>query len=212
MRSWACVAANKGKRTKIHVKNIISMVSRGPKRKVGEESNTMDSIRVVEFDPRVLREPGQNGDRFCKSVVCEPQTSEAVGIKFSPVIPTKWVDVNGGGAKQLEYCSRLCVKELKRLSSNVECATFDMMPRSVVSATSDVASELPTDEQVVCQDLLGELTCSLSGMRTEVCNWLKKLQEGCSMTTHYCCRPCTNTNLEVVVESVSCTDLYTIIS
>ena len=24
-----------------------------------------------------------------------------------PVIPMKWVDVNGGSAKQLEYCSRL---------------------------------------------------------------------------------------------------------
>ena len=51
------------------------------------------------------------------------------------------------------------------------------MSRSVVSATSDVASELPTDEHVVRQDLLGELSCSLSGMRTEVCNWEKKLQE-----------------------------------
>ena len=50
------------------------------------------------------------------------------------------------------------------------------MSRSVVSATSDVASELPTDEQVVCQDLLGELSCSLSGMRTEVFN-CEKSQE-----------------------------------
>ena len=99
-----------------------------------------------------------------------------MGIEFS-VIPTKCMNVNGRGAKQLEYCSRLCEKELKRLSSNVKCATFDTMSRSVVSATSDVASELPTDEQVVCQDLLGELSCSLSGMRTEVCNWEKKLQE-----------------------------------
>ena len=67
-----------------------------------------------------------------------------------PVIPTKWVDVNGGGAEQLKYCSKLREKELKRLSSNVKCATFDMMSRSVVNATSDVASELSTDEQVVC--------------------------------------------------------------
>ena len=69
-------------------------------------------------------------------------------------------------ANQLEYCSKLCEKQLKRLSSNVKCAMFDMMSRSVVSATSDVASELPTDEQVVCQNLHGELSCSLSGMRT----------------------------------------------
>ena len=29
----------------------------------------------------------------------------------------------------------------------------------------------------MCKVLLGELSCSLSGMRTEVCNWEKKLQE-----------------------------------
>ena len=96
--------------------------------------------------------------------------------------------MNGGGAKQLEYCLRLCEKELQGSSSNVKCETLDMMSRKItfldacatcwmVSATSDVASEPPTDEQVVCQDLLGELSCSLSGMRTEVCNWEKKLQE-----------------------------------
>ena len=39
------------------------------------------------------------------------------------------------------------------------------------------ANELPTDEQVVRQYLLGDLSCSLSGMRTEACNWEKKLQE-----------------------------------
>ena len=56
---------NKDERTKIHVKNVILMVSTGLKRnidsvkaigseevgRVGEESNTADSIRVVEFDP-----------------------------------------------------------------------------------------------------------------------------------------------------------------
>ena len=73
--------------------------------------------------------------------------------------------------KQLEYCSRLCEKELKRLSSNVKCATFEMMSRSVVSAASDVASELPTDEQVVCQDLTGELSNSLTQMRKETYRW-----------------------------------------
>ena len=90
-----------------------------------------------------------------------------MGIEFS-VIPTKCVDVN----------SRLCEKELKGTSSNVKCETFDMMSRKitfldasatcwVVSDTSDVASELPTDQQAVCQALLGELSCSLSGMRIE---------------------------------------------
>ena len=59
---------NKDERTKTHVKNVILMVFRGLKRKnhsvkaigsrevgrVGEESNAMDSINVVEFDTRVL--------------------------------------------------------------------------------------------------------------------------------------------------------------
>ena len=140
--------------------------------RVGEESNARDSIIVVEFDPRVLRETRQMGIDFVNQLdVHRKRPKWASSIPF---IPTKWVDVNGGGAKQLEYCSRLCEKELKRLSSNVKC---DMMSRRVVSATSDVASEPPTDEQVVCQDLLGELSRSLSGMRTEACNWEKKLQE-----------------------------------
>ena len=59
----------------------------------------------------------------------------------------------------------------KRLSSNVKCSTFDMVSRSVVSVTCDVASELPTDEQVVCQDLTGELLNSLSEMRKETHKW-----------------------------------------
>ena len=46
-------------------------------------------------------------------------------------------------------------------------------------------------------------------MRTEVCNWEKKLQEVFDDNTQLL-RP--RTNLEVVVESVSFVDLYTIIS
>ena len=181
---------NKEKRTKIHVKNVMMMVLRGPKsendsvkaigsKEVGravEESNAMDSIRVVEFDPRVLREPRQMEIDFVNQLDVHRQRPRQWASSI-PVIPTKWLDVNGGGAKQLEYCSRLCEKELNRLSSKVKCATFDMMSRSVVSATSDVVSEPPTDEQVVCQDLHGKLSCSLSGKRTEVCIWEKKLQE-----------------------------------
>ena len=62
------------------------------------------------------------------------------------------------------------------MSSNVKCATFDMMSRRVVSAASDVTNEPPTDEHVVYQDLLGELSRSLSGMRTEACNWEIRIQ------------------------------------
>ena len=83
-----------------------------------------------------------------------------------PVIPTKWVYVFGEGAKPLEYCSKVCEKELKRL--------FDMMSGSVACATSDVASELPTDEQVVCHDLTGEFSNSLSEVRKETYSWKTK--------------------------------------
>ena len=142
--------------------------------RVSEESNATDSISVVEFDTRVVRESRQMAIDFVNQLDVNCKRPRQWASSF-PVIPTKCVDVNGGGAKQLEYCSRLCEKELKGSSSNVKCETFDMTSRSVVSATSD--SELPTDEQVVCQDLLGKLSSSLSGMRTEVCNWEKKLQE-----------------------------------
>ena len=53
-------------------------------------------------------------------------------------------------------------------------ATFDVTSRKVVSATSDVASELPADEQVVCRDLTRELSNSLSGIRKEMHKWNAK--------------------------------------
>ena len=39
------------------------------------------------------------------------------------------------------------------------------LDRQMSGATSEVASELQLDEQAVCQDLLGELSYSLSEMR-----------------------------------------------
>ena len=180
---------NKDERTKTHVKNVMMMVLRGLSYVaftdsegtigskevgiVGEESNAMDSISVVEFDTRVLRESRQMEIDFVNQLDMNCKRSRPWALTF-PVIPTKWVDVNGGGAKQLEYCSRLCEKDLKRLSSNVKCAMFGMMSRSVASATSDVVSKLPTDEQVVCQDLTGELSNSLSEIRKETHYWKTK--------------------------------------
>ena len=67
----------------------------------------------------------------------------------------------------------------------------------MVGATSEVAIELHFDEQVVCQDLNGEVSSSLSGMRREERN-------RCSLTTNQCHQ------YSYVVESVSCVDLYTV--
>ena len=150
-----------------------------------EESNAMDSISVVEFDTRVLRESRQMEIDFVNQLDVNCKRPRQWASSF-PFIPTKRVDVNGGGAKQLEYRSRLREKELKRSSSYVEWAMLGASPRKIRSldtsgATSygwsEVAIERQPDEQVVCHDMIGELSCSLSGMRTEVCHWDKKLQE-----------------------------------
>ena len=49
-----------------------------------------------------------------------------------------------------------------------------MMSRSVVGATSEVAIEPQPDEQVVCQDLTGELSNSLSERCKETHRWKTK--------------------------------------
>ena len=87
--------------------------------RVSEESNAMDSIRVVEFDPRVLRESRHMAIDFVNQLDVNCKRPRQWASSF-PVIPTKCVDVNGGGATQLDYCSRKCEKELKGSSSNVK--------------------------------------------------------------------------------------------
>ena len=110
----------------------------------------MDSIRVVEFEPRVQRESRQMAINFVNQLDVKCKRPRQWASSF-PVVPTNCVAVHGGGAKQLEYCFRLCEKELKGSSSNVKCETFDMMSRKitfldasptcwVVSITSDVAT------------------------------------------------------------------------
>ena len=91
------------------------------------------------------------------------QTSKTVGILLED--------------NQLEYRSRLYEKELKRLGFDVEFAMLGALPRKIRSmdasgarrmagTVSGVAIEPQLGEQVVCQDLIGGLSCSLSGMRT----------------------------------------------
>ena len=112
--------------------------------------------------------------------------------------------MNEGGAKQLEYYSRLCENECERSSFNVKCVTFDVMSRKScfwmlpqhvgwLALPSEVASELQLDEQAVCQDLLGELSCSLSGMRKELRKWEKTwrqvfISHKAKSSTFICCQ------------------------
>ena len=113
-------------------------------------------------------------------------------------------------AKQLEYCSRLCEKELKRSGFDVECVMLGASPRKIRSldasgarrmagTVSGVAIEPQPDEQVMCQDLTGELSNSLSEMRKKTRSW-KTRQSGdmCSSITNQSHRQ------SCVVTSVSC--------
>ena len=58
----------------------------------------MDSIRVVELDPRVLREPRQLDIDFVNQLDVHRKRPRQWASSI-PVIPTKWVDVNGGDAE-----------------------------------------------------------------------------------------------------------------
>ena len=161
---------NKEKRTMIHVKNVMMMVFRGlsyvaltdsestiGSKEVGravEESNVMDSISVVVFDTRLMQESRLLEIDFVNQldVYCRR--------------PRQWESFVGMlEAKQHEYRSRLCEKELKRLGFDVECAMLGASPRKIRSmdasgarrmagTVSGVAIEPQPGEQVVCQDLL----------------------------------------------------------
>ena len=129
---------NKGKRTEIHVKNVMIMVLRGlsfvsftysestiGSKEVGravEESNVMDSISVMVFDTRLLRESRQVEIDFLNQLDVYYRRRKQWELS-SPFILTRSVDefewtssvvkcVTGMlEAKQLEYRSRLCEKE-----------------------------------------------------------------------------------------------------
>ena len=147
---------NEDRQTESHVKNVVMNVSRGLRREndsvraigleevgeVDEESNVMnsdectkevqhvfDSISVAEFDTRVLRESTQTDIDFVDQFDVYRERPRRWASSIS-VIPTKWVDE--GSAKQLEYCSRLCEKEVDRFSSNVKCVTVDVMSRKIM--------------------------------------------------------------------------------
>ena len=125
-----------------------------------EESNVMDSISVVVFDTILMQESRQmvidfvsQLDAYCRR-------------------PRRWESFVGMlEANQLEYRSRLCEKELKRLGFDAECAMLGASPRKIRSmdasrarrmagSVSGVAIEPQLGKQVVCQDLTGELSNS----------------------------------------------------
>ena len=105
-----------------------------------------------------------------------------------PVIPTNCVDVNGGGAKQLETLwERPRTVEFQRQVCDVWCDVTECGPsprkirsmdasgaRRVADTVSGVAIEPQPGEQVVCQDLTGELSDSLSEIRKETRSWNTK--------------------------------------
>ena len=84
-------------------------------------------------------------------------TENVWGIALST---TKWVDVNEGGAKTIWSIARDCARK------NLLCDPYVFYGwRNEL-----VAIEQQLVEQVVCQDLIGELLSSMSGMRQEVHN------------------------------------------
>ena len=153
--------------------NVMNSVERAKEFQI-----VFNSIRVVEFDSRLLQESRHMKDDFLNrfSVFRKRPRQRASSI---PDISTKWVDVNERGVKHVEHCSRLYEKEFERSSSNIECAMFDasareimvfVPPRHVAWLALRVrwAIELQFDEQVVCRDWIGELLNSCSEkMRTE---------------------------------------------
>ena len=99
---------------------------------VGVESNVMnsdectkefqrvfDSIDVAEFDPKDCCGNRDRRRSMSWTSLEVYRTRPRQWASSVPVIPTKWVDE--GGAKQLEYCSRLGKEEPERQSSIVKC-------------------------------------------------------------------------------------------
>ena len=168
---------------------------------ISVDNNVMDSISVVVFDTRLLRELRQMEIDFVNQLDVYYRCPGQWALS-SPVIPTRRLDERYSRLRekefewtssvvksmtgmletnQLEYCWRLYEKELKRLSSEVECAMLGASPRKIRSmdasgarriagTVSGVAIEPQLDEQVVCQGMTGELSNSLSEIRKETHN------------------------------------------
>ena len=115
---------------------------------VDEESNVMnsaectqevqrvfDSLGMAEFDPKLLRESRQTEIDFVDQLEVHRKRPTQCASSIL-VIPTKRLDE--GGAKQLQFCSRLCEKEPEWSSSVVKCATLDMRSRKIAFLDASV--------------------------------------------------------------------------
>ena len=162
----------------------------------------MNSISVVVFDTRLLRESRSIEIDFVKHLVLYYRRPGQWALS-SPVFPKRRVDARKSSnassvvkcltinvmtgmleTNQLEYCSRLCEKELKRSGFDVECVMLYPSPRKIRMrlehvvwlALSGVAIDPQPDEQVECQDLTGDLSNSLSEIRKETHSWKNKVE------------------------------------
>ena len=124
-----------------------------------EESNVMDSISMVVFDTRLLRESRQMEIDFVNQLDVYYRRPRQWALS-SPVIPKRKVDERYSRlrerergsvvksltgmleANQLEYRSRLREKELKRSSSDVECAMLGASPRKIRSLDASGARRM----------------------------------------------------------------------
>ena len=86
-----------------------------PDEYAGKLQDVIDDISGVRLDPELLQVSRQvEIDFMSRMNVHRRRPRQWATEKGIPVIPTKWVDVNTGDARQAENRSRLCEKELKR--------------------------------------------------------------------------------------------------
>ena len=80
-----------------------------------ELQNVFDNISGVRLDPELVHLSRQVEIDFMSRLnVYRKRSRHWVTDKGIPVIPTQWVDVNKGNARQPEYRPGMCGKELKR--------------------------------------------------------------------------------------------------
>ena len=101
----------------------------GPDEYAEELQNVFDNIIGVRLGPELLQMSRQVViDFMSKLNVYRKRPRHWATDKGILIIPTKWVDVNKGDARQPEYRSRLCGKELKRWDPTMPGTLASMGP------------------------------------------------------------------------------------